>query len=69
MTRFQTIDEYLQNIEKDKHVIVINSHGDMIAGDSAENILTSEYYYFIKDALVVRTADAADKLILYIRIQ
>ena len=61
-----TVDEYLQNIEKDKHVIIINSHGDMIAGGSAENILTNTYYYLVKDAHVVRTEDAADRLILYL---
>lgn len=69
MTGFRTVDGYLQNVEKDKHIIIINSHGDMIAGDSAENVLTNEYYYLVKDALVVRTADAADRLILYTQIQ
>lgn len=65
MTGLQTVDKYLQSIEKDKHIIIINSHGNMIAGDSAENILTNEYYYLVKDVLVVRTGDAADRLILY----
>lgn len=41
MIGFPIVDKYLQNVEKDKHVIIINSHGDMIAGDSAENILTN----------------------------
>lgn len=66
MTGLQTVDKYLQNVEKDKHVIIINNHGNMIAGDSAEIILTSECYYLVKDAPVVRTADAADRLILYL---
>lgn len=65
MTGFQTVDTYLQNVKKDKHVIIINDHGNMIAGESAENILTSECYYLVKDALVIRTGDAADRLILY----
>lgn len=60
-----TVDTCLQNVEKDKHIIIINSHGNMIAGDSAENILTNEYYYLVKDVLVVRTGDAANNLILY----
>ena len=63
-----TVDEYLQNIEKDSHVIMINSHGDMIAGDSAENILTNTYYYLVKDAYVVRTENAAGNFILHTQI-